>query len=151
MLHDDSLLTTDDQGKLGALWPSLDKRERGSAFQALPRKLADDSFLSLGARDRYELLFTVPEGKRRIRMRLPPPDDAADLIELTPTIQSELLLDLVDSVLRSEVTALLAFNEDQAGGPMSPVCPGPPGITINEAISGQTPCPEYVCSAVGCL
>ena len=63
-------------------WPDLSKRERLAGFQALPRDKADDLFLALSSLQQFELLHEVPEGERRIWMRLLPPDDAADVIQL---------------------------------------------------------------------
>ena len=49
-----------------------------------------------------------------------PPDDAADVIQAAPTEKREALLALLDEPTRSEVTALLAYAEDDAGGLMNP-------------------------------
>ena len=97
MASADSLLTTSELEDLRALWPSMDKAERAAAFQQLPRDVADDFFLSLDARDQCELLLTVPEGERRIWMRLLAPDDAADLVQLASESQRQYLLDLLDA------------------------------------------------------
>src|ERR1044071_7829165 len=107
----ESELTTSDLEGLRASWPAMGKRERVAAFQALPRDVADDFFLSLEARDQCELLLTVPEGERRIWMRLLAPDDAADLVQLASEIERPHLLDLLDAATRQEVTALLAYKE----------------------------------------
>ena len=113
----------------------MGKRERASAFQELPRDVADDFFLSLDARDQCELLLTVPEGERRIWMRLLPPDDAADLVQLASETHRAQLLDLLDTATRQEVTALLAYEEDQAGGLMSPrFARLRPEMTVDEVI-----------------
>jgi magnesium transporter len=129
-------LTTSDIDELRASWPALGKRERASAFQALPRDVADDFFLDLEARDQCDVLLTIPEGERRIWMRLLAPDDAADVIQLAPETRRAYLLDLLDNVTRQEVTALLAYKEDQAGGLMSPrFARLRPEMTVDEAIS----------------
>ena len=128
--------STSNLEALLASWPALGKRERASAFQALPRDAADDFFLSLHARDQCELLLAVPESERRIWMRLLAPDDAADLVQLAPIMQRTHLLDLLDTSTRQEVTALLAYKEDQAGGLMSPrFARLRPEMTVDEAIA----------------
>jgi magnesium transporter len=66
------------------LWPSLGLKERAARFQSLPREETDDFFLALDARDKCELILALPEGERRIWMRLVPPDDAADVVQLAP-------------------------------------------------------------------
>ena len=128
--------STSNLEALLASWPALGKRERASAFQALPRDVADDFVLSLHARDQCELLLTVPESERRIWMRLLAPDDAADLLQLAPESKQTQLLDLLDTSTRQEVTALLAYKEDQAGGLMSPrFARLRPEMTVDEAIA----------------
>lgn len=69
-------------------------------------------------------------------MRLLAPDDAADLVQLAPESKQTQLLDLLDTSTRQEVTALLAYKEDQAGGLMSPrFARLRPEMTVDEAIS----------------
>jgi magnesium transporter len=117
-------------------WPTLSKNERTAEFQKLPRELADDFFLALDARDQHDLLCAVQEGERRIWLRLLAPDDAADLIQLSPRSRREAWLEMLDRASRQEVTALLAYKEDQAGGLMSPrFARLRPEMTVDEAIS----------------
>jgi magnesium transporter len=136
MARTDSPLTTSELDELRELWPSLDERERKAAFSSLTRELADDFFLDLDARDQFELLMALPEGERRIWIRLLAPDDAADLIQVASEQQRTYLLGLLDDSTRQEVTALLAYKEDQAGGLMSPrFARLRPEMTVDEAIS----------------
>jgi magnesium transporter len=121
--------------EVAASWPVLSDQERLSAFESLPREVADDFFLALDARDQSCLLMTLPEGERRIWMRLLAPDDAADVVQLAPETQRPHLLELLDAHTRQEVTALLAYKEDQAGGLMSPrFARLRPEMTVDEAI-----------------
>jgi magnesium transporter len=116
-------------------WPSLGRKERAARFQGLPRQESDDFFLALDARDKAELILALPEGERRIWMRLLPPDDAADVVQVAPQDQRDKLLAMLDETTRSEVTALLAYKEDQAGGLMSPrFARLRPEMTVDEAI-----------------
>ena len=132
----DSPQTIAELEELRASWHSLGKRERASAFQELPRDIADDFFLGLDARDQCDLLVSLSEGERRIWMRLLAPDDAADLVQLASETQRRHLIDLLDDATRQEVTALLAYKEDQAGGLMSPrFARLRPDMTVDEAIS----------------
>jgi magnesium transporter len=122
--------------ELRLLWPQLSDRERLAAFTAMPRDMADDLFLGLDSQDQLSLLLVLPEGERRIWMRLLPPDDAADLVQHAEEAQRPHLLDLLDETTRREVTALLAYKEDQAGGLMSPrFARLRPDMTVDEAIS----------------
>jgi magnesium transporter len=101
-------------------WPLLVPGERLEAFRLLAQADADDFFLSLSARDQVELLFALPERERRLWMRLLAPDDAADVIQEVPQEARPGLLALLDEVSRAEVSALLDYAEDEAGGLMNP-------------------------------
>ena len=117
-------------------WPKLTHRERLDAFQAIPREQADDFFLELSSRDQLDLLGTLPGGEHRIWLRLLAPDDAADLIQLAPADRRQGLLRQLDETAQREVTALLAYKEDEAGGLMSPrFARLRPEMTVDEAIS----------------
>jgi magnesium transporter len=117
-------------------WSSLSKTERLEAFHSLPHDKADDFFLELNYREQYELVRTLPKGEHRIWLRLLAPDDAADLLQLAPQQDRSALLDQLDDLTKREVTALLAYKEDAAGGLMSPrFARLRPEMTIDEAIS----------------
>ena len=80
-------------------------------------------------------LTPQPQGERRIWMRLLPPDDAADVVQLAPPDQRDDLLTMLDENTHTEVTALLAYKEDQAGGLMNPrFARLRPEMTVDEAI-----------------
>jgi len=118
------------------LWPSLRRGERVQRFESLHHDLMDNFFLGLDAKSQSQLLLAIPEGQRRTYMRLVAPDDAADLIQESPTRRRPYLLDLLDEKTKSEVKALLAFREDIAGGLMNPrFARLRPDSSIDEAIS----------------
>jgi magnesium transporter len=100
-------------------WPVLSSEERVEGFEYLSRDDADDFFLQLSARDRAQLLFTLPLGERRLWLRLLAPDDAADLIQEAPVEERENMLSLLDEATRREVKGLLDYAEDEAGGLMN--------------------------------
>ncbi len=117
------------------LWPTLRRTERVNRFEALPRELLDNFFLALDAQAQSALLLSLPEGERRLYMRLLAPDDAADLIQKSPERERQYLLDLLDDKTKQEVKALLAFREDSAGGLMNPrFARLRPEASIDEAI-----------------
>src|SRR5271166_1919171 len=62
----------------------------------------------------------LPEGVRRLYIRLLVPDDTADLIEESPRRDLKYLLELLDDMTRQDARALLAYREDVAGGLMNP-------------------------------
>ena len=69
-------------------------------------------------------------------MRFLPPDDAADLVQQASPQNRQALLALLDEPTRREVTALLAYAEDNAGGLMNPrYARLRPDVTVDEAIS----------------
>ena len=117
-------------------WSTLDKQERLARFRSLPPGQDDDFFLSLEAHDEATLVVSMPASERRLWIRLLAPDDAADLIQNAPkSAQAELLAEL-DDATRKEVTALLAYQEDVAGGRMSPrFARVRPDSTMDEAIA----------------
>src|SRR5438309_10607739 len=128
-------ITNELQTSLDA-WNTLAEEERVTTFQQLPYAEKDDFFLALSARDQAELILSLPPGERRIWMRLLPPDDATDLIQEAPEEERPGLLALMDDYTRREVTALLAYKEDEAGGLMSPrFARLRPDMTVDEAIS----------------
>ena len=121
---------------LQELWSSLTPGARLEAFKALSRAEAEDVFWNLSAPDQVELLLALPAVERRGWMRLLAPDDAADAVQAAPAEERDGLLALLDDSTRKEVTALLAYAEDEAGGLMSPrFARVRPDMTADEAIS----------------
>jgi len=117
-------------------WLLFTPEDRRLGFEQLPRAEAEDFFLSLPARDQEELVLGLPRDARRSWVRLLPPDDAADLIQAAAPEEREGLLALLDDATRREVTALLAYAEDEAGGLMNPrFARIRPDATVDEAIS----------------
>jgi magnesium transporter len=117
-------------------WGDLSEEERLHAFRNLPRDRADDFFFELSSRDELDLLHSLPSGERRIWLRLLPPDDVADLIQVAPEEDRRALVDLLDIVTRREVNALLAYKEDAAGGLMNPrFARLRPNMSVDEAIA----------------
>ncbi|MGE3544458.1 MAG: magnesium transporter [Kofleriaceae bacterium] len=117
-------------------WPLLDLDERGDGLRVLPREDAEEFFVALSAADQSSLLLHFRAGQRRQWMRLLEPDDVADVIQETPEEHRPTLMGLLDAPTRKEVTALLAYEEDQAGGLMSTrYARLRPQMTADEAIS----------------
>jgi magnesium transporter len=100
-------------------WPILSTSERVEGFEFLQRDDADDFFRQLSARERAELILSLPPGERRLWMRLLAPDDAADVIQEAPAEDRENLLALLDDFTQREVKGLLDYKEDEAGGLMN--------------------------------
>lgn len=119
-----------------AQWPTLSKEERLERFKNLPRTDAEEIFFSLKTHDQAEIISEATALEKRSWVRLLAPDDVADLIqEIGPECKEE-ILSLLDPQTRREVTALLAYAEDNAGGLMSSrFVRLRPDMTVDEAIS----------------
>jgi magnesium transporter len=123
-------------GEIRDIWRLLAHDDRIEAFLMLPRDEAEDFFFALPARDQAEVVVGMPAREQRSWVRSLPPDDAADLIQAAPDERRESLLNLLDDATRREVTALLAYSEDNAGGLMNPrYIRLRPEMNVDEAIS----------------
>lgn len=117
-------------------WTSYSLDERKEQFNALTRTDAEELFLNLSAHDQAELLQDSSGPERRSWVRLLAPDDIADLIQEMGTHHRDEILSLLDPQTRREVTALLAYAEDNAGGLMSSrFVRLRPEMSVDEAIS----------------
>jgi magnesium transporter len=117
-------------------WPRLDATERVRRLKQLPPELGHEFFFDLSAADQAEVVLAMPPGERRPWARLLAPDDVADMIQAAPAEERGGLLALLDEPTRAEVTALLAYAEDEAGGLMNPrYIRVRPDMTAAEALS----------------
>lgn len=121
--------------ELHEAWRLLSPEERVESFGFLSAEEAQDFFLDLRAADQLLIVRQSPPAIRRSWLRLLAPDDAADLLqEARPEERTELMA-LLDPATRREVNALLAYEEDDAGGLMSPrYARLRPDMTVDEAI-----------------
>src|SRR5437773_4210715 len=101
-------------------WPRLSASDRARRLKQLPPEIAHEFFFDLSASDQADCVLALPPGERRPWVRLLAPDDVADVIQAAPLDQRAALLALLDEPTRFEVTALLAYAEDEAGGLMNP-------------------------------
>lgn len=121
---------------LATSWPALSTKERKEKFNLLPRTEAEELFLSLNTHDQAELVAEIGSLEKRSWIRLLAPDDVADLIQELGADYRDEILALVDPQTRREVTALLAYAEDNAGGLMSSrYARLRPDMSVDEAIS----------------
>ena len=110
--------------------------ERLQFFRDLPREEAGELFLNLDARAQARLLLSLPHREHRLWLRSLAPDDAADLIQQVPESERAGLMTHLDDTTRKEVQALLAYQEDNAGGRMSPrFARVRPDMNVDEAIA----------------
>ncbi|MBI3830499.1 MAG: magnesium transporter [Planctomycetes bacterium] len=121
---------------LQEVWRLLSPDERAEGFLLLAHDEADDFFEKLTTREQANLLRALPPGDRKIWMRQLAPDDAADVLQ--ETLQGERVewLGYLVETTRLEVSALMAYAEDDAGGLMNPrFARLRPEMTIDEAIT----------------
>ncbi|MGH7469534.1 MAG: magnesium transporter [Longimicrobiales bacterium] len=124
------------QDELKEAWELLSPEERLAGFRLLDSEDAEEFFFDLSAPDEYELLQALPTAERRRWMRLLAPDDAADVVQAADEEERVALLGLLDEPTRREVSALLAYEEDDAGGLMSSrFARLRPDMTVDEAIT----------------
>jgi magnesium transporter len=117
-------------------WSALSAAERREKFKELPRTEAEELFLSLKVHDQVELLSEASPLEKRSWVRLLAPDDVADLIQEMGNEHRDEVLSLLDPQTKREVTALLAYAEDNAGGLMSSrFIRLRPEMSVDEAIS----------------
>lgn len=117
-------------------WPQLNNEKRKNKFNSLSRTDAEELFLNLNASDQCELIDDLSNLEIRSWLRLLAPDDAADLIQEVKPERRDELLSLLDPQTKREVSALLAYAEDKAGGLMnSRFIRLRPNMNVDEAIS----------------
>lgn len=121
--------------ELHEAWRLLSPEERVESFGFLSAEEAQDFFLDMRAPDQLLIVRQSPPAIRRSWIRLLAPDDAADLLqEARPEERAEMMA-LLDPATRREVSTLLAYEEDDAGGLMSPrYARLRPDMTVDEAI-----------------
>ncbi len=117
-------------------WPVLSASERLEGLSLLTHAEAESLFLSLKSREQADIAIEATPAARRSWMRMLPPDDAADVVQLAPEEDRDELLALLDPPTRKEVVALLAYAEDDAGGLMNPRYGRlRPEMSVDEAVS----------------
>jgi magnesium transporter len=122
--------------ELREAWWVLSTADRIEGFRMLGADEAEVFFFDLGPEDQADLLLALPPAERRLWLRMLPPDDAADVIQAAEEEQRASLLSLLDEQTRKEVSALLAYAEDEAGGLMSSrYARVRPDMSVDEAIS----------------
>lgn len=110
----------ESHGELHEEWDELDDDEKIERFKKLEPGDAQEFFRELSSGDEARLISKLPERDQQLWIRVLDPDDAADLIQELDEEERGPLLALLDPTTHFEVSALLAYKEDVAGGLMSP-------------------------------
>jgi magnesium transporter len=122
--------------QLTEAWAVMSGEERIKAFGLLTSSERAELFTRLDAAAQAALVLSLPTADSRFWFRSLKPDDAVDTIQAAPAERRDQLLALLDDRLRMEVTALLAYAEDDAGGLMSPrYARLRPEMKVDEAIA----------------
>jgi magnesium transporter len=125
-----------DVDELREAWWLLSAEDRLQGFRLLDSDEAEEFFTGLGPHDQAALLMTLGLRERRYWLRNLAPDDAVDLLQELDDEDRPALLALFDDATRREVTVLMAYDEDEAGGLMSSrFARVRPDMTVDEAIS----------------
>lgn len=106
--------------ELHEAWPALSDEERVQGFSMLTDEEARDFFSHLQAHDSVELLADLHEDQQRRLLRELPPDDLADMVQELEDDERARFLQLLDARAREEARELLEYEEDEAGGLMTP-------------------------------
>lgn len=101
-------------------WNSYGLARKRKIFQKLTRVHAEELFLALRPHDQFVLFDLINAEDRKSWLRLLAPDDAAHLVREFPAEKQDSLLSLLDENTRRDVQAILAYEDDLAGGLMNP-------------------------------
>jgi magnesium transporter len=125
-----------DIDELREAWWLLSTEDRLEGFHLLDSDEAEDFFADLDPHDQAALLLTLEPRERRYWLRSLAPDDAVDVLQEMNEDERPAMLALFDDATRREITALMAYDEDEAGGLMSSrFARLRPDMTVDEAVS----------------
>jgi magnesium transporter len=125
-----------DINELREVWWVLSVEERLEGFRLVDAEEAEEFFHDLPPSDQADLLLALQPRERRLWLRTLAPDDAVDLLQELDVEERVAMLATLDDATRREVSVLLAYEEDEAGGLMSSrFARVRPDMTVDQAVS----------------
>ena len=100
-------------------WASYSDEQKQTIFYGLDREDEDELFLRLTPNEQQLILELANPAKTRNWIRSLDPDDLVDLLQLYSEEDRDKYFELLDNQTKREVTALLAYRDDVAGGLMN--------------------------------
>lgn len=100
-------------------WSSFSDADKLISFYSLDRDDEDELFLRLTPSEQKLILTKSNTAKTRTWLRSLEPDDLVDLLQLYEFDDRASLIDLLDNQTKHEVSGLLAYRDDVAGGLMN--------------------------------
>ncbi len=101
-------------------WYTLSRADRARRVRGLTPAELEALFVEFDSSDRAEVLDNLEAQAALPLLRLLPPDEAADALQRGSREMRAELLALLDEFYRRELTRLLLYQPDQAGGLMTP-------------------------------
>lgn len=116
-------------------WPGLSDDDKRESFYDLDRDSQDELFLRISPNEQFLLLKDATLVTTRSWLRTLEPDDLVDLLQLFPEEDRPSLVNLLDNQMKLEINALLAYQDDVAGGLMNTrFARLRPSMTVQEAL-----------------
>lgn len=114
-------LNTFHEADIADIFQQLNAEERLACFTKLDEEKAADVIEYLPAQLQVEILGDIDEGLASRLISKLPHDEAADVLGEMEEDETQTYLDKLPEKFSSEVRELLTYNEDTAGGIMTPV------------------------------
>ena len=117
------------------LFPRLGRLEQNFVWDLLPEEVCSDVLVELEEPVQEELLDTLTEGEIGRLVDELDSDDAADVVGVLDEEKAQKVLDALDLESRREVSHLLTYDEETAGGIMAlEFASVPDNYTVEQAI-----------------
>lgn len=96
-----------------------DSKNRSQIFLEIPQKKRVAIFLRLNKHLKYQILYNLEEEKIIVLLKALDPDDITDILQLFDKQRQEQLLKKLSEDIQNQVSLLLKFDKETAGGLMT--------------------------------